>query len=72
MMGINDISCKVFGSRNSINVIEAFFEVLRRQKTPEEVAVDSGMKVEDVLKIYEYGMRLANEASLGNVSHEPQ
>lgn len=71
MIGIEDISCKVYGSRNPINVAEAFMEVLRRQKTPEEVAVDSGMKVVDVLKVYEYGMLTANRDTLLKVDSRP-
>ncbi len=62
-MGIDDISCKVYGSTNSLTVVEAFMEALRRQKTPDEVARDSGMKVVDVLKIYEHGMYSATKQS---------
>lgn len=54
-MGLADISAKVLGSRNPLNVAEAFLRVLRRQKTPEEVAQDGGIKIVDVLKVYQQG-----------------
>ena len=38
-----------------MNVAQAFLEVLRRQKSPEQVSRDSGMKIIDVLKVYERG-----------------
>jgi small subunit ribosomal protein S5 len=52
--GISDISAKVIGSRHPINVCRAFIEILRRQKTPQQVALDSGMNIVDVVKIYEH------------------
>lgn len=66
-MGIDDISCKVYGSTNPVTVVEAFMEALRRQKTPEEVARDSGMKVVDVLKVYQHGMYTATKQSTKHV-----
>ncbi|PJF17169.1 hypothetical protein PSACC_03013 [Paramicrosporidium saccamoebae] len=54
-MGIKDISAKVHGSRHSMNVAEAFLMALRRQKTPEMVAQESGMRIIDVLKVYQEG-----------------
>jgi ribosomal protein S5 len=54
-MGIADISAKVHGSRHPMNVAQAFLAALRRQKSPEQVAADSGMRIEDVLKVYEAG-----------------
>lgn len=54
-MGIADISAKVHGSRHPMNVAQAFLEALRRQKSPEQVAADSGMRIQDVLKVYEAG-----------------
>lgn len=68
VLGIDDISCKVYGSTNSLTVVEAFMEVLRRQKTPEQVAKDSGMKVVDVLKVYEHGMYSAGRQTIDKVS----
>ena len=68
VLGIDDISCKVYGSTNSLTVVEAFMEVLRRQKTPEQVAKDSGMKIVDVLKIYEHGMYSAGRQTIDKVS----
>ena len=53
--GIQDISAKVYGSRHPMNVVQGFFTALRRIKTPAQVAHDSGMKVIDVLKIFNMG-----------------
>lgn len=52
-MGIADIGGKVHGSRHPMNVAQGFLELLRRQKTPEQVAADSGMRIVDVLRVYE-------------------
>ena len=54
-MGIADIGGKVHGSRHPMNVAQGFLEILRRQKTPEQVAADSGMRIVDVLRVYEAG-----------------
>lgn len=54
-MGIKDISAKVHGSRHPMNVADAFLLALRRQKTPEMVASESGMRIIDVLKVYQQG-----------------
>lgn len=54
-MGIKDISAAVHGSRNPLSVAQAFLLALKRQKTPEQVAQDSGMKIVDVLKVYQRG-----------------
>lgn len=67
VMGIDDISCKVYGSTNPLPVAEAFLEALRRQKTPEDVANDSGLKVADVIRVYEYGMATAFSQTLRKV-----
>ncbi len=53
MLGISDISAKVHGSRHPMNVAQAFLRILARQKSPEQVAAESGMRVEDVLKVYD-------------------
>lgn len=52
-MGVNDISAEVHGSTNPINVLQAFMKALRRQKTPEDVARETGMRIFDVQKLYE-------------------
>lgn len=54
-MGIKDISAKVHGSRHAMNVAEAFLLAMRRQKTPEAVAQESGMRIVDVLKTFHQG-----------------
>lgn len=54
-MGIKDVSAKVHGSRNPLNVAQAFLLALQRQKTPTQVAEESGMRIVDVLKVYQQG-----------------
>lgn len=54
-IGLRDICASVKGSRNPINVAYAFLRILGRQQTPEEVSRVSGMKIVDVLKIYQEG-----------------
>lgn len=56
-LGIKDLSAKVYGSRTAINVANGFLLALSRQKTPEQIAKDSGMKVVDVLKIFNSGSK---------------
>ncbi|KAF9935024.1 28S ribosomal protein S5, mitochondrial [Linnemannia zychae] len=57
-IGILDISAKVWGSRNPMNVIKATFEALsQKQKLPEDIARGRGKRVVDVQHTY-YG---ANE-----------
>ncbi|KAG9323214.1 hypothetical protein KVV02_007946 [Mortierella alpina] len=54
-IGILDISAKVWGSRNPMNVIKATFEALgRKQKLPEDIARGRGKRVVDVQHTY-YG-----------------
>jgi ribosomal protein S5 len=50
-----DISAKVWGSRNPMNVIKATFEALgQKQKLPEDIARGRGKRVVDVQHTY-YG-----------------
>ncbi|KAG0350403.1 28S ribosomal protein S5, mitochondrial, partial [Gamsiella multidivaricata] len=54
-IGILDISAKVWGSRNPMNVIKATFEALgSKQKLPEDIARGRGKRVVDVQHTY-YG-----------------
>ncbi|KAJ3107984.1 28S ribosomal protein S5, mitochondrial [Phlyctochytrium planicorne] len=53
-LGIRDLSAKIQGSTNPMNVIKATFEALQLQKTPRELARDRGRKVLDIAKTY-YG-----------------
>ncbi|RKP25125.1 ribosomal protein S5 domain 2-type protein [Syncephalis pseudoplumigaleata] len=53
-IGIDDISGKVRGSRNPINVVKGTFEALQRQKVAEDIAKGRGRKLEDVYHQY-YG-----------------
>ncbi len=55
MMGIHDIGVKVHGSTHPMNVINGFIKALSLQRTPADVARDSGMKIVDVLKVYADG-----------------
>ena len=63
-VGIADISAKVSGSKNPLNVAWAFLTALERQQTPEQVSNDTGMKVIDVLKVYQYGCKTLSETLL--------
>ena len=56
-LGLKDLSAKVYGSRTAINVANGFILALSRQKTPEMIARDSGMKIVDVLKIFNSGAK---------------
>lgn len=51
-IGIQDISAKVRGSTNHMNVIKATFEALSSQKQPEDIAKMRGKKLADVQHIY--------------------
>ncbi|KAF9374863.1 28S ribosomal protein S5, mitochondrial [Podila verticillata] len=54
-IGILDISAKVWGSRNPMNVIKATFEALSsKQKLPEDIARGRGKRMVDVQHTY-YG-----------------
>jgi ribosomal protein S5 len=50
--GIRDLSAKVYGSRHPMNVVQGFFLALRRIKTPKQIAYDTGMRVTDVLRVF--------------------
>ncbi|ORZ31163.1 ribosomal protein S5, C-terminal domain-domain-containing protein [Catenaria anguillulae PL171] len=49
--GISDLSAKVMGSRNPINVVKATFLALQKQKTATDLARDRGLRVHDVRKL---------------------
>jgi ribosomal protein S5 len=51
-VGIQDISAKVLGSRNPINVVKGAFEALQRQRAPETLAKARGLKVVDVQRTF--------------------
>ncbi|KAI8848329.1 ribosomal protein S5, C-terminal domain-containing protein, partial [Chytridium lagenaria] len=53
-LGIRDMSAKIQGSNNPMNVIKATFEALRLQKTPQDLARARGRKVLDIATTY-YG-----------------
>ena len=47
--GLKDLSVKVHGSRNPMNVAKAFFKALDSHQTPEEVARRRGKSVASIL-----------------------
>jgi small subunit ribosomal protein S5 len=53
--GITDVSGKVRGSMNGMNVVKAVFEALRRQRLPSTIAKQRGMHVIDVRERYFHG-----------------
>ncbi|KAM0681857.1 28S ribosomal protein S5 [Mitosporidium daphniae] len=68
-LGLKDLSAKVYGSRTAINVANGFLLALSRQKTPEMIARDSGMKVENVLKIFNSGAKFVECSKLLSRRH---
>lgn len=52
-LGIKDISAKVHGSSHPMNVMKAFLKILEQQKSPEQVANETGTRVVDVLRVFE-------------------
>lgn len=57
-IGISDMTGKVYGSNNPMNVIKGTFAALASQKRPDEIALARGKKVMDVERTY-YGTRLS-------------
>jgi len=55
-VGIQDLSAKVLGSCNGMNVIKCTFEALSRQKLPSEIAKSRGKNLVDVYHTY-YGTK---------------
>lgn len=56
-LGIKDISAKVHGSSHPMNVMKAFLQILEKQKSPDQVASETGMRVVDVLHVFETNCR---------------
>jgi ribosomal protein S5 len=52
-VGIKDISAQVHGSTHPATVAQAFLRVLQRQKSPEDVAIENGLRLVDVIKLYD-------------------
>jgi small subunit ribosomal protein S5 len=50
--GISDISAKVLGSTNGMNIVKAVFEAIRLQKLPSTIARERGKHVIDVRERY--------------------
>ncbi|CAG8559622.1 20790_t:CDS:2 [Dentiscutata erythropus] len=55
-IGFQDISSKVFGSRNGMNVIKCTFEAFNSQRLPQQIARARGKNLFDVYHTY-YGAR---------------
>lgn len=69
-LGIQDLSAKVYGSRHPLNVAQAFLVALRKQKTPYQIATESGMKIEDVLAVFNYGRKKAEREIYNEMSRD--
>lgn len=69
-IGIQDLSAKVRGSRNPLNVAHAFLIALRNQKTPRQIALDSGMRIEDVLVVFNHGKKKIEKEIYGDLTRE--
>ena len=52
VLGIRDLGGKVHGSTNALNVVKAFSIALKRQKTPEIVSRETGLRIVDVIKVF--------------------
>ncbi|CAG8432676.1 5658_t:CDS:2 [Diversispora eburnea] len=53
-IGMQDIACKIYGSRNGMNVIKCTFLALESQRLPEQIAKARGKNLFDVYHTY-YG-----------------
>ena len=69
-LGIKDISAKVHGSSHPMNVMKAFLKILEQQKSPEQVAAETGMRVVDVLRAFETNCR--DKPIRGDHAKQPQ
>ena len=69
-IGIQDLSAKVYGSRHPLNVAQAFMKALRKQKTPHQIATDSGMKIDDVIAIFNYGRKSIEKEVYGKMTRD--
>ncbi|KAJ1995809.1 28S ribosomal protein S5, mitochondrial [Coemansia umbellata] len=56
-IGIHDLASKIHGSRNPMNVIKAFFEALRTQRVPDNLAKARGIRLVDINHTYYAGIR---------------
>lgn len=52
LLGIKDISCKVYKSRNNMNVAKGFLEALLNYNSLPQIALQRGKKIVDVKKVY--------------------
>lgn len=52
LVGIKDLSAKIYKSRNPMNVCKGFIEALTKQQTLEELSHSRGKKVVDIRKTY--------------------
>ncbi|XP_062502925.1 small ribosomal subunit protein uS5m-like isoform X2 [Corticium candelabrum] len=55
LVGISDLRCKVIGSKNRLNVVQAAFKALCSQETPQMLADRTGLRVVEMRS--EMGMR---------------
>lgn len=52
LVGIKDLSAKIYKSRNPMNVCKGFIETLTQQQTLDELSQNRGKKVVDIRKTY--------------------
>jgi ribosomal protein S5 len=64
-VGISDLYCKVYGSKNPMNVVKATFEALYAQRRPEDIAQARGKRLVDVEKVYYGGGGVASRNAVG-------
>ena len=72
-LGIKDISAKVHGSSHPMNVMKAFLKILDQQKSPVQVAAETGLRVVDVLHVFETNCRdkpIRGEHSKNSISNK--
>ena len=49
VLGVHDVSAKIYGSTNPYNIVRATLDALSRIKTPSEIAYKRGLSVEEIL-----------------------
>ncbi|KAH3686212.1 hypothetical protein WICPIJ_002812 [Wickerhamomyces pijperi] len=52
LIGIKDLSAKIYKSRNGMNVCKGFIEALSNQQTLQELSLNRGKKIVDLRKTY--------------------
>lgn len=63
-MGILDISAEVKGSTHPMNVLHAFMKILKRQRSPDEIALETGYRFEDIKQIFNQNLKYKGQILL--------